>query len=57
MSKEPQACMNCGEPAMSCIGTVPLCPACSQKTEKRGVRVTGPKRPKKASSAPEPEPR
>lgn len=47
MSKESQLCLNCGErPAMSCIGTVPLCSVCSPKASKRGVRVTGETKPK-----------
>ena len=51
MSKELQLCVNCGErPAMSSIGTVPLCEVCSSKTSKRGVKVVG--KPKKPKTAP-----
>jgi hypothetical protein len=47
VSKQPQLCVNCGErPAMSSIGTAPLCDVCSPKASKRGVKLNGGKKPK-----------
>lgn len=47
MSKKPQLCVNCGErPALPSVGVAPLCDVCSPKANKRGVKVTGPKKPK-----------